>query len=180
MVGIEVVARCYMIGRPVQYLIGFKVAREYTDLEVEVNRHTENERDTEDVATLKEVQIRIGKTRQKFLENKEPLRRNVGLNTKKRILACYVFSVFKHGPVLRRFKRRYGRSKCGATEDFSRSHGQNRRTALKNYTNGQCRRKIVATNYEAETMRGSSVPLLQLSLEMKIEGKRGQGRPRRN
>ncbi|GFS17125.1 eukaryotic translation initiation factor 3 subunit F [Elysia marginata] len=29
-------------------------------------------------------------------------------------------------------------------------------------------------------MRGSSGPLLQLSLEGKIEGKRGQGRPRRN
>ncbi|GFR71025.1 eukaryotic translation initiation factor 3 subunit F [Elysia marginata] len=29
-------------------------------------------------------------------------------------------------------------------------------------------------------MRGSSGPLLNLSLERKIEGKRGQGRPRRN
>ncbi|GFR70349.1 endonuclease-reverse transcriptase [Elysia marginata] len=52
---------------------------------------------TEDVATLKEVQIRIEKTRQKFRENKELLRRNVGLNTKKRILACYIFSVFNYG-----------------------------------------------------------------------------------
>ncbi|GFS13095.1 endonuclease-reverse transcriptase [Elysia marginata] len=52
---------------------------------------------TEDVATLKEVQIRIKKTRQKFWENKELLRRNVGLNTKKRILACYIFSVFNYG-----------------------------------------------------------------------------------
>ncbi|GFR82617.1 hypothetical protein ElyMa_005956800 [Elysia marginata] len=46
---------------------------------------------TEDVATLKEVQIRIEKTRQKFSENKELLRRNVGRNTKKIILACYIF-----------------------------------------------------------------------------------------
>ncbi|GFS02544.1 eukaryotic translation initiation factor 3 subunit F [Elysia marginata] len=34
--------------------------------------------------------------------------------------------------------------------------------------------------YAGHTMRGSSGPLLQLSLEGKIEGKRGQGRPRRN
>ncbi|GFR65945.1 endonuclease-reverse transcriptase [Elysia marginata] len=46
---------------------------------------------------LKEVQIRIEKTRQKFCENKELLRRSVGLNTKKRILACYIFSVFNYG-----------------------------------------------------------------------------------
>ncbi|GFR68652.1 endonuclease-reverse transcriptase [Elysia marginata] len=46
---------------------------------------------TEDVATLKEVQLRTGKTRQRFWENKELLRRNIGLNTKKGILACYVF-----------------------------------------------------------------------------------------
>ncbi|GFR84964.1 endonuclease-reverse transcriptase [Elysia marginata] len=52
---------------------------------------------TEDVSTLKEVQIRIEKTRQKFWENKELLRRKVGLNTNQRILACYVFSVFNYG-----------------------------------------------------------------------------------
>ncbi|GFS27969.1 eukaryotic translation initiation factor 3 subunit F [Elysia marginata] len=34
--------------------------------------------------------------------------------------------------------------------------------------------------YAGDIMRGSSGPLLQLSLEWKIEGKRGQGRPRRN
>ncbi|GFS00017.1 endonuclease-reverse transcriptase [Elysia marginata] len=53
---------------------------------------------TEDVAILNEVQIWIEKTRQKFWENKEQLRRTVGLNTKKRILACYIFSiVFNYG-----------------------------------------------------------------------------------
>ncbi|GFR99910.1 eukaryotic translation initiation factor 3 subunit F [Elysia marginata] len=34
--------------------------------------------------------------------------------------------------------------------------------------------------YAGHIMRGSPGPLLQLSLEGKIEGKRGQGRPRRN
>ncbi|GFR70353.1 endonuclease-reverse transcriptase [Elysia marginata] len=34
--------------------------------------------------------------------------------------------------------------------------------------------------YAGHIMRGSSGPLLQLPLEEKIEGKRGQGRPRRN
>ncbi|GFR64234.1 eukaryotic translation initiation factor 3 subunit F [Elysia marginata] len=34
--------------------------------------------------------------------------------------------------------------------------------------------------YAGHIMRGSSGPLLQLSLERKMEGKRGQGRPRKN
>ncbi|GFR92623.1 eukaryotic translation initiation factor 3 subunit F [Elysia marginata] len=34
--------------------------------------------------------------------------------------------------------------------------------------------------YSGHIMRDSSGPLLQLSLEGKIEGKRGQGRPRKN
>ncbi|GFS09513.1 endonuclease-reverse transcriptase [Elysia marginata] len=51
-------------------------------------------------ASIKEAQIRIKnsqKTRQKFWENKGLLRRNIGPNNKKRILACYVFSVFNYG-----------------------------------------------------------------------------------
>ncbi|GFR87031.1 endonuclease-reverse transcriptase [Elysia marginata] len=52
---------------------------------------------TEDVATLKEVQIRIEKTGQKFWDNKQLLRRNVGLNTKERIPACSIFSVSNYG-----------------------------------------------------------------------------------
>ncbi|GFS00857.1 hypothetical protein ElyMa_006408900 [Elysia marginata] len=50
--------------------------------------------------------------------------------------------VAKHGPIPRRFKRRYRRSKCGATGDFLGSHGQKRHNR-----NG----KTVATPYEAET-----------------------------
>ncbi|GFR71944.1 endonuclease-reverse transcriptase [Elysia marginata] len=34
--------------------------------------------------------------------------------------------------------------------------------------------------YAGHIMRGSSGPVLQISLEGKIEGKRGQGRPKRN
>ncbi|GFS26933.1 endonuclease-reverse transcriptase [Elysia marginata] len=52
---------------------------------------------TADSATLKEVQIRTEKTMRTFWENKDLLRRNIGLNTKKRILACYLFSVFNYG-----------------------------------------------------------------------------------
>ncbi|GFS24714.1 endonuclease-reverse transcriptase [Elysia marginata] len=55
----------------------------------------------------------------------------------------------------------------------------------RNHTNGErllqqlMKRKL---RYAGHIMRGSSGPLLQvqLSLEGKIEGKRGQGRPRRN
>ncbi|GFR83413.1 endonuclease-reverse transcriptase [Elysia marginata] len=50
---------------------------------------------TENVATLKEVQIRTEKTRQNFWEDKKLLQRNI--DTKKRILACYVCSVFNYG-----------------------------------------------------------------------------------
>ncbi|GFR62323.1 eukaryotic translation initiation factor 3 subunit F [Elysia marginata] len=45
-----------------------------------------------------------------------------------------------------------------------------------------CYRRIlkVQLRYAGHIMRGSSGPLLQLSQEGKIEGKRRQGRPRRN
>ncbi|GFR64586.1 endonuclease-reverse transcriptase [Elysia marginata] len=39
---------------------------------------------TEDVATLKEVQLRAQKTRQKFWKNKELLQRNIGLDYKEK------------------------------------------------------------------------------------------------
>ncbi|GFR89721.1 RNA exonuclease 1-like protein, partial [Elysia marginata] len=56
-----------------------------------------------------------------------------------------------HGPIPRRFKRRYRRSKCRATGDFSRSNGQKRKTTKIIIINGRCRRKTVALIYEAET-----------------------------
>lgn len=52
-------------------------------------------------------------------------------------------------------------------------------------TNGRCRRTTLQQlmkrklSYAGHIMRGSSGPLLQLSLEGKIEGKRGRGRPKR-
>ncbi|GFS11413.1 UDP-glucuronosyltransferase 2A1-like [Elysia marginata] len=93
---------------------------------------------TEDVATLKEIQIRTETTRQKCWENKEMLRRNIGLNTKKIIMACYVISVFNYGckawtysKTVQKNLRRFRSLKSSATGDFSRSHGQKRKTTKK-------------------------------------------------
>ncbi|GFR61109.1 eukaryotic translation initiation factor 3 subunit F [Elysia marginata] len=94
--------------------------------------------------------------------------------------------VAKHGPFPRRFKRRYRRSKRGATGDFSRSHGQKKKTnkeiiQMADFGEGLSqqlmKRKL---GYAGRIIRNSSGPLLQLSLEGKIEGKRRQVRPRRN
>ncbi|GFR83101.1 endoplasmic reticulum metallopeptidase 1-like [Elysia marginata] len=83
---------------------------------------------TEDVATPKEVQIGTEKTRQKFLENKGLLQRNIGLNTKKRILGYYIFSVFNYGCKAWTYSKAVQKKKCGATGYFSRSQGQKRKT----------------------------------------------------
>ncbi|GFS20355.1 UDP-glucuronosyltransferase 2A1-like [Elysia marginata] len=95
--------------------------------------------------------------------------------------------VAKHGPTPRRFKTRHTRSKCGATGDFSRYHGQKRKPTKKLYKwladvcerllQQHMKRKL---SYTGHIVRGSSGPLLLPSLEGKIEGKRRQGRPRRN
>ncbi|GFR76317.1 endonuclease-reverse transcriptase [Elysia marginata] len=109
---------------------------------------------TDDVATLKEMQIRIEKTTQKFWENKELLRRNVGPNTKKRILACYVLSVFNYGCEAWTYSKTVQKKiqtfemwccrrllKVPWTEKKQR----------KKFTNGRCWRKTVTTICEAET-----------------------------
>ncbi|GFR93535.1 UDP-glucuronosyltransferase 2A1-like [Elysia marginata] len=67
------------------------------------------------------------------------------------------------------------------------SHGQKRKPTCKEIMQmadvGErllqqlMRRKL---RYAGHIMRGSSGPLLQLSLEWKIKGQRGQERPRRN
>ncbi|GFS23649.1 endonuclease-reverse transcriptase [Elysia marginata] len=50
-----------------------------------------------DVATLKEVQIRTEKDKAKVLGEQRAAANEIGLNAKKRILACYIFSVFSYG-----------------------------------------------------------------------------------
>ncbi|GFS05224.1 endonuclease-reverse transcriptase [Elysia marginata] len=145
---------------------------------------------TEDVATLKKVQMWIEKTRQKFWENIELLRRTVGLNTKKRILACYIFSVFNYGCEAWTYSKTV-QKKIQTFEMWCY-----RRLLKVPWTEKKTNREIIQMadvderllqqlikrkpRYAGHIMRGSSGPLLQLSLEGKIEGKRGQGRPRRN
>ncbi|GFR69741.1 endonuclease-reverse transcriptase [Elysia marginata] len=51
---------------------------------------------TEDVSMKKETDIRTEKASAKFWKHKELLRRTMNIDTKKRILRCYVFSVFNY------------------------------------------------------------------------------------
>ncbi|GFR68816.1 endonuclease-reverse transcriptase [Elysia marginata] len=87
--------------------------------------------------------------------------------------------------IQRGFKRRYRRSKCGATGDFSRYHGQkktNKEIIQMADVSERLLQQLMTRKlrYAGHIMRGSSGPLLQLSLEGKIEGNRGQGRSRTN
>ncbi|GFS17129.1 hypothetical protein ElyMa_001489100 [Elysia marginata] len=99
----------------------------------------------------KGVQIQIEKTRQKFWGNKELLRRNIGLNTEKRILACYVFSVFNYIILLRSMDLFQDRSKEDTDvrnvvlQETSQGLMDRKEKQQRNYTNGRCRRKTVAT-----------------------------------
>ncbi|GFR65590.1 eukaryotic translation initiation factor 3 subunit F [Elysia marginata] len=91
----------------------------------------------------------------------------------------------KHGPIPRKFKRKHRRSKCDATGDFSRSctEKKSNKEIMQLADVGErllqqlMKRKL---GYAGHIIRSSSGPLLQLFLERKIEGKRGQVRPRRN
>ncbi|GFR89570.1 endonuclease-reverse transcriptase [Elysia marginata] len=143
---------------------------------------------TEDVATLKEVQIR--KTRQKFWENKELLRRNVGLNTKKRILACYIFSVFNYdckawtySKTVQKKIQKFDMWCYRRLLNVPWTEKKTNNEIIKIVGVGEKRLQQLMKRklrYAGHIMRGSSGPLLQLSLEGKIERKRGHGRPRRN
>ncbi|GFS04178.1 endonuclease-reverse transcriptase [Elysia marginata] len=128
---------------------------------------------------------------QKFYGKKELLRRNVGLNTKKRILACYIFSVFNYSCEAWTYSKTV-QKKIQTFEMWCY-----RRLLKVPWTEKKTNKEIEQMDdvgeillqqlnmkrklrYAGHIMRGSSGPLLQLPLEGKIEGKRGQGRPRRN
>ncbi|GFR58002.1 endonuclease-reverse transcriptase [Elysia marginata] len=145
---------------------------------------------TEDISTLKEIQIWIEKTSQRFWENKELLRRNVGFNTKKRILACYIFLVFNYGCETWSYPKTV-QKKIQMFEMW-----RYRRPLNVLWTEEKTNKEIIQiadigerllqqlmkrkVRYAGHIMRGRSGLLLQLPLEGKIKGKRGQGKPRRN
>ncbi|ELU18140.1 hypothetical protein CAPTEDRAFT_147673, partial [Capitella teleta] len=52
---------------------------------------------TQDMRQEQEIKRRIVIAKSKFWENKEFLRRNLCLNLKKKLLKCYVFTVFSYG-----------------------------------------------------------------------------------
>ncbi|GFR62427.1 endonuclease-reverse transcriptase [Elysia marginata] len=145
---------------------------------------------TEDVATLKEVQIPIEKTRQNIWENKELLRRNIGLNTKKIILACCVFSVFNYGCEAWIYSKTVQKKiqtfemwcyrrllKVPWTEKKNNKEIKQMADVGERVLQQLMKRKL---GYTGHIMRGSSGPLLQLSLEGKIEEMKGQESSRRN
>ncbi|GFR71224.1 endonuclease-reverse transcriptase [Elysia marginata] len=123
------------------------------------------------------MQMRIEKTRQKFWENKELLRRNVGLNTKKRIMACYIFSVFNYGCETWTYSKTVQKKiqtfemwcyrrilKLPWTENKTNKEIIQIWLMLAKDLQQLMRRKL---RYAGHIMRGFSGPLLHLSLEGK-------------
>ena len=145
---------------------------------------------TEDVSTKKEIDIRTEKARAAFWKHKELLRRNVNIETKKRILKCYVFSVLNYGCETWTFTK--------AVKDKIRSfemwcYRRILRISWKEHkTNKEVLHTVVVKErlleqlikrkmrYAGHVIRGSSGHLLQLALEGRIEGRRGRGRPKRS
>ena len=138
----------------------------------------------------KEIEVRIEKARMKFWQNKELLRRNIGLETKKRIINCYVYSVFNYGCEAWTYSRKimkkirafemwcYRRMLRISWKEHQRNEDILKKVNVKERLTQQLvKRKI---RYAGHIMRGSSGPLLKLALEGKINGKRGRGRPRRS
>ena len=52
---------------------------------------------TEDARCYEDIRARVGMAKAAFWQNKELMRRNIRLRTKRKILNCYVFSVFNYG-----------------------------------------------------------------------------------
>ncbi|GFR89477.1 hypothetical protein ElyMa_006125300 [Elysia marginata] len=108
------------------------------------------------------------------------LRRNIDLNAKKRILACYVFcfqlwlqniDLFQDG------SKKDTNVRNVVLQETSQDPMDRKEKQQRNYTNGQCRRKTVQQlmkrklGYAGYIIRGSSGPLLQLSLGEKMKGR---------
>ncbi|GFR96789.1 hypothetical protein ElyMa_004460400 [Elysia marginata] len=98
---------------------------------------------TENAASLKEVQIRTEKARQKFWENKELIQRNIGLNTKEKNPG--VLHILSFQPILPSMDLFQDGSKADTDvrnvvlQETSQGSTDREEKQQRNYTNGQCR-----------------------------------------
>ena len=145
---------------------------------------------TEDISIKKEIDIRTEKARATFWKHKELLRRNINIDTKKRILRCYVFSVFNYGCETWTFTKTV-MDKIKSFEMWCyrrilriswREHKTNKEVlqtadVTERLLDQLIKRKM---RYAGHVIRGSSGHLLQLALEGRIDARRGRGRPKRS
>ncbi|GFS07280.1 endonuclease-reverse transcriptase [Elysia marginata] len=138
----------------------------------------------------KEIAIRTEKTRAKFWKHKELLGRNINIDTKKRILQCYVFSVFNYGCQTWTFTKS-AKDKIKSFEMWCyrrdlgiswKEHKTNKEVleatdVTEKLLDQLIERKLRLTGH---VIRGSWGHLLHLALEGGNEGRRGRGRPKRS
>ena len=143
---------------------------------------------SQDLRQEKEIRKRIGIAKSKFWENKEFMRRNLSLHLKKKLLKCYVFTVFSYGSEIWNFNV----SLCRKIKSFElwcyrqifkiswRDRVTNEAVELRaggTFLLDHLKQKKF--RYAGHILRGSSSPLHNLILEGTIEGTRARGRPRR-
>ena len=145
---------------------------------------------TEDARCVEDIRARIGMAKTAFWQNKELMKRNISLNTKIRILNCYVFSILNYGCeswtwnqglckrirafemwCYRRMLKISWMDKITNEEVLSRVHEDT------HFMRNMMKRKL---EYAGHVMRGSSGETHLCILEGKEEGMRARGRPRRN
>ena len=143
----------------------------------------------EDMRSIGDVKGRIGMGKTAFLKCKELFRRDININLKKRMLDCYVKSVMSYGCESWTYSKTiqnkidafqlwcYRRMlKIRYTDHVTNTRMKEIIRIKRNWSEDLARRKL---RYACHIMRGSSGGLVQLVLEGYIEGKKGQGRPRR-
>jgi hypothetical protein len=144
---------------------------------------------TEDVRCEEDIKARVGMAKAAFWQNKEVMRRNIRLSTKKKILNCYVFSILNYGCECWTWNKMM-RKKVNAFEmwcyrrmlkiswkdKITNKLVLSRMQTRLHFVKDMIRRKM---EYAGHVLRGSSgLSHLQI-LEGNLEGKRKQGGPRR-
>jgi hypothetical protein len=145
---------------------------------------------TEDGRCEKEVKTRIAMAKDAFWKHKELLKGDLSLETKKRMLECYVFSVLKYGceswTLSKVLSRRISAFEQWCYRRMLKVSWTEKRTNLEilqqikendmHFAKNIAQQKMA---FAGHVLRGSSGMNALVILEGKIEGTRAQGRPRR-
>ncbi|GFR60798.1 endonuclease-reverse transcriptase [Elysia marginata] len=133
---------------------------------------------TEDVPMRREIDIRTEKARAKFWKLKELLRGNINIDTKKRILQCYVFLVCNYGCKTWTFTKAF-KDKIKSFEMWCngrvlriswKEHMVNEEVLQAADVTGRQLDQLInrKLHYAGHVIIGSSGHLLQLALESKL------------